>query len=193
MSRPLGSAPTPASRNFTATTGRSAGERRIGTPCLRSAASARSLLPAGGPHGPVERPGVSTLAFSRSVQEPQTRFTPSPRRTPPGPYTGTCQAHPGSETRTPGFDVTQLLTTLQQRTPTGITARSFWHVSLVPTCPDQAEPFPYRSPRRSSANAAQGGLTPAPVRPTSKGQQSFISRTAPPSAWLPTSPHLQRS
>jgi hypothetical protein len=35
MSRPLHSAPTPASRCFTATTGRSAGQRRIGTPCLR--------------------------------------------------------------------------------------------------------------------------------------------------------------
>ena len=35
MSRSLGSTPTPASRSFAATTSRSAGERRIGTHCLR--------------------------------------------------------------------------------------------------------------------------------------------------------------
>ena len=35
MSRLLGSTPTPASRSFTATTSRSASERRIGTQCLR--------------------------------------------------------------------------------------------------------------------------------------------------------------
>ena len=35
VSRPLRSTPTPASRNFTANTGRSASERRIGTQCLR--------------------------------------------------------------------------------------------------------------------------------------------------------------
>jgi hypothetical protein len=35
MSRPLHSTPTPASRSFTATTGQSASERRIGTQCLR--------------------------------------------------------------------------------------------------------------------------------------------------------------
>ena len=35
MSRPLRSTPTPASRRFTATTSRSADERRVGTQCLR--------------------------------------------------------------------------------------------------------------------------------------------------------------
>ena len=35
MSRPLGSTPTPASRDLAATTGRSASERRVGTQCLR--------------------------------------------------------------------------------------------------------------------------------------------------------------
>src|ERR1019366_4667006 len=54
-----------------------------GTQCLRFLPLARSLSP------PVEltrRPGrpLSPLAFSRSVQEPQTRLTPPSRRAPPG-------------------------------------------------------------------------------------------------------------
>ena len=54
-----------------------------GTQCLRFPPLAHSLSP------PVEltrRPGrpLSTLAFSRSVQEPQTRLTPPSRRAPPG-------------------------------------------------------------------------------------------------------------
>ena len=48
MSQPLRSTPTPASRDFIATTSWSAGGRRIGTQCLRFAASARSLWRPGG-------------------------------------------------------------------------------------------------------------------------------------------------
>jgi hypothetical protein len=65
MSRPLRSTPTPASRRFTATTSRSANERRIGTQCLR-------FLPR---HAPSRDQGanspqvaISALAFSRSVR-----------------------------------------------------------------------------------------------------------------------------
>ena len=43
VSRPLRSTPTPASRSFTATTSRSASERRVGTQCLRFLPSAGSL------------------------------------------------------------------------------------------------------------------------------------------------------
>ena len=48
--------------------------------------------------------------------------------------------------------------------------------------PDRVKPslLPDRSPRRSSANAAPGGLTPTPAGPTPEGQQASISRTAPP-------------
>jgi len=55
--------------------------------------------------------------------------------------------------------------------------------------PDAIKPrlFPSRSPRRSSANAAEGGLAPAPAGPTLEGQQASISRTAPPMKMSPTS------
>ena len=48
--------------------------------------------------------------------------------------------------------------------------------------PDRVKPslLPDRSPRRSSANAAPGGLTPTPAGPTPEGQQASISRTTPP-------------
>jgi hypothetical protein len=81
LSRPLGSIATPASSGFTATTGRSASERRVGTQCLRYLPLAGSLSRPWRPTTPV---AISTLAFSRSVQEPQTRLTPPPRRAPPG-------------------------------------------------------------------------------------------------------------
>ena len=47
---------------------------------------------------------VSTLAFSRSVQEPQTRLTPPLRRAPPGQYTGTRQAHLEGKLKPLDFD-----------------------------------------------------------------------------------------
>src|SRR5450631_2739959 len=58
-----------------------------GTQCLRFLPLARSLSP---PVVLTRRPGrpLSTLAFSRSVQEPQTRLTPPLRRTPPGQQRG---------------------------------------------------------------------------------------------------------
>src|SRR4051794_41053288 len=66
--------PTPASRDLSATTGRSAASAATGTQCLRFPPLARSLSQ------PLEAydPGstLSTLAFSRSVPEPQTRLTP---------------------------------------------------------------------------------------------------------------------
>ena len=101
VSRPLGSTPTPASRSFTATTGRSASERRDWYSVPSVSASARSLSR---PWGLRPRATVSTLAFSRSVQEPQTRLTPPLRRAPPGQYTGTRQAHPEGKLRSLDFD-----------------------------------------------------------------------------------------
>jgi len=92
VSRPLRSTATPASSGISATTGRSAGERRIGTQCLwflpRHA-------PSRGPWGQQAPDAVSALAFSRSVQEPQTGLTPPLRRTPPGQEHG----HPPGSSR----------------------------------------------------------------------------------------------
>ena len=184
MSRPLGSAPTPASRNFTATTGRSAGEGRIGTPCLRSAASARSLSRPGGYTSPSERSTVSTLAFSRSVQEPQTRVTPSPRRAPPGPYTGTCQAHSRERDQDPRFRCHPIIddasTTNSERDH-----RSELLARLPgPHLTRSSRAFSLSLTTTVFSQRSTGWFDACPRRPTSKGQPSFISRTAPLSAMV---------
>ena len=124
-------------------------------------ASARSLSRPRANDPPV---AVSALAFSRSVQEPQTRITPPLRRTPLGQYTGTRQAQFSRKEPGPRFRCHLRFSTLQRRRPSRTSqAERFWDVFPVPTWRDQAAPFPCRSPRRSSANAAQGGLAPAPA------------------------------
>lgn len=60
---------------------------------------------------------VSTPAFSRSIQEQQTRLTPPLRRAPPGQYTGFRQTLPEGRTLTPGFDAILDFRRLKQRTP----------------------------------------------------------------------------
>jgi len=172
VSRPLGSTPTPASSGFTATTGRSAGEHRIGTQCLR-------LLPRHAPsHSPHDQAVVSAFAFSRSVQEPQTRLTPPPRRAPPGQYAGTRQAHLGGRSNSPDFDAsctcydastanTQTVRVLLERLPDPHLTRSSRAFSLTLTTT-------VFSQRRS------GRFSACPRRPTLEGQRSPISRTAPP-------------
>src|SRR5207248_6359854 len=87
------------------------------------------------------------------VQEPQPRLAPPTCRTPPGQYTGIRQAHPGNSLSL-RFRCHLLVSTLQQR---------FAHARLPsPHLTRHARLFPDRSPRRSSANAARGGLTPPP-------------------------------
>src|SRR5215212_3959101 len=100
ISRPLGSTTTPASSGFTATTDRSASERRVGTQCLRCLPLAGSLLRPWRPTTPV---ATSTLAFSRSVQEPQTRITPPSRRAPPGQSSGHPPGSSRENSQTPRF------------------------------------------------------------------------------------------
>jgi hypothetical protein len=96
----------------------------------------------------------------------------APARLIPGPF------------NRPGFDAICLL----RHVVSGSLALAF------PVPPDASRaPFPQRSPRRSSANAARGGLTPPPRRATPKGH-TFISCTAPHPARSPTpQPHLPRS
>jgi hypothetical protein len=162
MSRPLRSTPTPASRSFTATTSRSASERRIGTQRLQVCYLGALPLATYGPTTPI---AVSTLAFSRSVQEPQTRLTPPKRRTPPGQYTGTRQAHHEDRRQTLAFDAIQTFRRVNSDThqddPASDSGTSSW--SPPDAMPPQPRLFPNPSPRRSSANAAQGGLAPSPV------------------------------
>jgi hypothetical protein len=76
----------------------------------------------------------------------------------------TRQAHHGRTARPPAFDATSIvLTTPQQRTPTRDNpAGRFLERLPGPHLTRQARLLPDRSPRRSSANAARGGLAPSP-------------------------------
>jgi hypothetical protein len=169
VSRPLRSTPTPASRSFTATTSRSASERRdrYSMPPV----SAVGTLPLATPdHDPGS--SLSTLAFSRSAQEPQTRLTPPLRRTPPGQQPRASarlisKADPGPPISMPSTRVS----TPQQRTP----AQTSWAGTILERLPDprltrsRLAFFPGRSPRQSSANAAPGRLDARPRRADAGG------------------------
>src|SRR5262249_5683565 len=147
---------------------------RVGTQAL--AGSARL----GGSLSPAAR-AVPGRAFSRSVREQQTRLTSPTCRTPPGQSAGTRRADPGTTHIRPAFDAPSIsVPTLRQRSHPRDCAPSSW------SPPDASPaPFPRRSPRRSSANAARGGLEPPP-QGGSEGP-SFISRTAPHQGASPTS------
>ena len=177
MTRPLGSTPTAPSRGFTATTSRSASTPRDGTHCLHG--FSRSATPFRHPLRPWI--AVSGRAFPRSMQEQQTGLTSPICRTPPGQESG----HPPDSSRAdllhPGFDVTLLSNDTSAAIPE--------NEDCAPSSrspPDASRaPFPHRSPRRSSANAACGGLQPPSARAAAKGQ-TFISCTAPCPKALPT-------
>ena len=101
VSRPLGSTATPASSGFPATTGRSAGERRVGTHCLRFLPRHAPSRDLGGllPRSPYRRSPSHVPCKSRR---------PGSRRLYAGHHlasnTGTRQAHPERTPRPPGFD-----------------------------------------------------------------------------------------
>ena len=108
-------------------------------------------------YGPVRQRAAKTRqrAFPCSMREPQTRLMPPLCRTPPGQSSGTRQVllpQPGAwpRFRCPLVNVT----TRQQRF-------GFTHLPGPHLTPLSA-PFPHRSPRRSSTNAACGGLKPPP-------------------------------
>ena len=108
------------------------------------------------------------------MQKPQTGLTSPTCRTPPGQNSG----HPPDSSRAdllhPGFDVTLL----SNDTSTAIPKSEDCAPSSRSPPDASCAPFPHRSPRRSSANAACGGLQPPSARAAAKGQ-TFISCTAP--------------
>jgi len=122
---------------------------------------------------------VSRCAFSRSMQEPQTRFTSPPCRTPPGQSAGTRQARPGTRNIAPVLMSTVFVTTRQQR----FACARLPDPHLTPLgCL-----FLDRSPRRSSANAARGGLKPPPAGRLRRAKPSSLTQhhqpRIPPTSW----------
>jgi hypothetical protein len=159
MSRPLRSTPTPASRSFTATTSRSASERRIGTQRLRVCCLGALPLATSG----AWRPG---WPYRRSPSPvPCKSRRPGSRHLHAGHHlarnAGTRQAHHEGSRRTPAFDAIQ---TFRRVNGGAHRSRRFWNVFLVP--PDAMPPQPRLSliahhdglqPTRH-----QGGLAPTP-------------------------------
>ena len=129
---------------------------------------------------------LSTLAFSRSVPEPQTRLTPPSRRAPPGQSSGTRQAHHGRTARPPAFDATSiLLTTPQQRTPTpGHPGRTLSGTSSWSPPDASSAPSPRSLTTTVFSQRSTGRFSALPRRTTLEGQQASISGTAPPERCL---------
>src|SRR3954469_1902183 len=128
ISRPLGSTATPASSDFTATTGRSGSERRVGTQCLR-------FLPLA---GSLSRPWRPTTPVAASTLVPRKSRTPSSRRLNAGhrlaSHRDTRQAHHGRTARPPAFDHLDYAHDASTAHPPPVSrAGAFWHVFLVPT------------------------------------------------------------
>ena len=181
MSRPLRSTTTPASSGFPATTSRSASERLN-----------RYSMP------PVSAVGTLPLAARRTdPQAPDGHFQRSPshvpcksrrpgsRRLHAGHHLASNHGHPpGSSRECRGSPVSMPSLNFDASTTTPGPQPAKPDASGTPSWspPDRVKPslLPDRSPRRSSANAAPGGLTPTPAGPTPEGQQASISRTAPP-------------
>ena len=147
MTRPLRSTSTAPSRGFPTTTSRSASASRDGTHCLAVQPLGRLPLTANGCVG-TRLPTFRTRAADRThvAYMPDTAWPVS------GPPPGSSRA----DLLHPDFDATLLSNDTSTAIPeTEDCAPSFR------SPPDASRaPFPHRSPRRSSANAACGGLKP---------------------------------
>src|SRR5829696_2493735 len=186
MTRPLRSPPTAPSRRLPAPTGRSASapRPRYSAPCgFRPLGALPVTTPTGGGVG-VRLPTFRAAAADQA----HVAFMPDtiwPR-----------SGHPPDLSRAagvrPGFDATCLSVRHVNGDPSSEgCAPSSW------SPPDASRaPFPPRSPRRSSTNAAGGGLKPPPAgrlrraKPSSPAQHRFheLSYIEPPSTFVA---HLQ--
>src|SRR5215212_7390332 len=168
MTRPLRSPPTAPSRRLPATTGRSASapRPRYSAPCGSCPLGA---LPVTTPKG--GGVGVRLPTFrAEAADQAHVAFMPDtiwPR-----------SGHPPDSSRAagvrPGFDATCLRNDTSTATPP---ARGCAPSSWSPPGASRA-PFPPRSPRRSSANAAGGGLKPPPAGRLRRAYLHLLHSTA---------------
>ena len=191
MSRPLGSGPTPAGRDFSATTGRSAGGRRIGTHCLRCPPRQAPSRGRGGFHP------VNGRRCRRSPSHvPSRSRRPGSRRLYAGHRLASTRAparpNPGRVRGTPGFDAVCIFRRVNSdacRVP---------RQTLLARLPD---PHLTRSRRAFSltltttvfSQRSSGWFDACPRRPASEGHQSSISCSAPHPEMSPTCHLLLRS
>ena len=157
MSRPLGSTPTPASRDLSATTGRSASERRDRYSMPSVFCLGTLPLATFGACDPGRRFDARLLTFrARAADQDHAAYTP-------GTAWPTLGSPPSSSRRA----CNDLRFRCRLRNSRRFTSARPTRRALLERLPDphltrSSAPFPCRSPRRSSANAAQGGLAPAP-------------------------------
>ena len=177
VSRPLRSTPTPASRDFAASTGRSASERRIGTQCLR-------FLPRHAPSSDLW--GLRPRSpYRRSPSHvPCKSRRPGSRRLYAGHRlagnAGTRQAHLEGRSRTPDFDAISDFRRLNDDAPPGLPGRALLERLPGPHLTGSSPAFSLDAHHDSrQLTQLQGGLTPTPAGPTPESQQSPISRIAP--------------
>jgi hypothetical protein len=167
MTWPLGSTPTAPSRSFIATTGQSASAPRDGTQSL-----------AGFPLGSLPL-ATSKQQFRDALSHvPRKSSRSGSRRLYAGHHLASKRAParliPGPDTK-PWFRChLSYIDTSTANPKKGL---------LVQRLPDphltsrNGRLFPHRSPRQSSANAAEGGLTSPPRRATPEGQLLHLSRS----------------
>ncbi len=187
MSRPLGSTPTPASRDFPATTGRSASERRVGTPCLR-------FLPRPAPsrnQGARLQPIETGWRYRRSPSHvPCKSRRPAHAASAPGTAWPILGSPPGSSRerdKDPRFRCRLRFTALQQRRPDRPTpGRAILERLPGPHLTRSRRASPLTLTTTVFSQRSSGWFDACPRRPTPEGQQSPISRTAPLQKELPT-------
>jgi hypothetical protein len=94
--------------------------------------------------------------------------------------TGTRQAHPSGQTK-PSVSMPSIPFDASTTTPGPSSGRALWSVFLIPTLTGSSPAFSLDAHHDGlQPTQHQGGLAPAPAGPTLEGQQSSISRTAPP-------------
>ena len=180
MSRPLRSTATPASSGFTATTGRSASERR--DRYSMSPVSAVGTLPPANPWRPTT-PGrdvdARLLTFrARAADQAHAASTPdttwpgtrAPARPIPRGYQGPPVSMPSNAFRR-----------LNSAHPPNESGRVLLERLPGPHLTGSSPAFSLDARHDSlQLTQLQGSLTPTPAGPTPEGQQASISRTAPP-------------
>ena len=172
--------PPPGSRDFTATAGWSAGERRLGTQCLR-------FLPR---HAPF----WDRVAVRAQVNGPRYRRSPSPvpcKSSRPGSrrlYAGhhlankrvTRQACPRGKRRPPGFGTVYLFRRFNNDVRPNLPGRTLLARLPGPHLTRSRRAFSLSLTTTVFSQRSTGWFGAYPRRPTPEGQQSSISRTAPP-------------
>jgi hypothetical protein len=175
MSRPLGFAPTPASGYFTATTSRSAGERRIGTQCLRvlprhTPSPGRGLLPTTG-----QSIGARLLMFrARAADRAHAASTPGTAWPVHGHLPGLSQEYLGPLVLMPSeiFDASN--SAACQVLPSGALERLPGPHLTQSSCA-----FSLSLTTTVFSQRSTGRFGTCPRRPVPEGQLSSISCTAP--------------